>query len=59
MTIELVLIPGSSEPGTSTGESLFTLISNNTFPSPIMLGVTVSDNAASLNAVVVVPSAVV
>ena len=59
VTIELVLIPGSSEPATSTGESLFTLISNNTFPSPIMLGVTVNDNAASLNAVVVVPSAVV
>ena len=40
-------------------ESLFTFISNNTFPSPIMLGVTVNDKAASLNEVVVVPSAVV
>jgi len=59
VTIELVLIPGSSDPATSTGESLLTFISNKTFPSPIMLGVTVNDSAASLNAVVVVPSAVV
>ena len=57
--ISLVLIPGSSEPGTSTAESLFTLISNKTLPSPIILGVTVNAKAASLNSVVVVPSAVV
>ena len=59
VTIELVLIPGSSDPATVTGESLLTFISNNTLPSPIMLGVTVKDSAASLNSVVVVPSAVV
>jgi len=33
-------------------------MSINTLPSPIMLGVTVKDNAASLNSVVVVPSEV-
>ena len=57
--VSFVLIPGSSEPGTSTAESLFTLISNKTLPSPIILGVTVNAKAASLNSVVVVPSAVV
>ena len=57
--ISLVFIPGSSEPGTSTAESLLTLISNKTLPSPIILGVTVNAKAASLNSVVVVPSAVV
>ena len=40
--ISLVLIPGSSDPGTSTAESLFIFISNSTFPSPIILGVTVN-----------------
>ena len=59
VVISLVLIPGSSEPATSIGESLFTWISNKTLPSPIMLGVTTKDNAASLNSVVVVPSDVV
>ena len=59
VVISLVLIPGSSAPAISTAASLFTLISNKTFPSPIILGVTVKDNAASLNAVVVVPSTVV
>ncbi len=49
VVISLVLIPGSSEPGTSTGESLFTCISNKTCPSPIILGVTVKASAASLN----------
>jgi hypothetical protein len=34
-----------------SGESLLTKISNKTFPSPIMLGVTVKDNAASLNSI--------
>ena len=56
VVISFVLIPGSSDPATAVGESLLTLISNNTFPSPIMLGVTVSASAASLNSVVVVPS---
>ena len=53
VVISWVLIPGSSEPATSTGESLFTWISNKILPSPIMLGVTVNDSAASLNWVVV------
>ena len=57
--ISLVLIAGSVVPGVVVGESLLTKISNNTFPSPIILGVTVNDNAASLNSVVVVPSDVV
>jgi hypothetical protein len=57
--ISFVLIPGSSDPGTSTAESLFILISSKTLPSPIILGVTVKDKAASLNSVVVVPSEVV
>ena len=39
--------------------ALFIFISNSTFPSPIILGVTVNDKAASLNSVVVVPSEVV
>ena len=56
--ISFVLIPGSSEPDTATGESLLTLISNKTLPSPITLGVTVRESAASLNSVVVVPSLV-
>ena len=54
--ISFFLIPGSSEPSTGVGESLLTKISNNTFPSPITLGVAVRDKAASLNSVVVVPS---
>ena len=57
--ISFVEIPGSSAPSIVLGESLFTWISNKTFPSPIILGVTVNANAASLNSVVVVPSDVV
>ena len=57
--ISLVDIPGSSAPAISFGASLFTCISNKTFPSPIILGVTVKAKAASLNSVVVVPSDVV
>ncbi len=58
VSISLLVIPGSSDPGTSTGVSLLTKISSKTFPSPIMLGVAVKDKAASLNSVDVVPSAV-
>ena len=54
--ISFVVIPGSSDPGTSVGLSLLTIISSKTFPSPITLGVAVRDNAASLNSVEVVPS---
>ena len=57
--ISFVLMPGSSEPATSMAESLFTFISSRTLPSPMILGVTVKDKAASLNSVVVVPSDVV
>ena len=57
--ISLVDIPGSSAPAIVFGASLLTWISNKTFPSPIILGVTVKDKAASLNSVVVVPSDVV
>ena len=57
--ISFVFMPGSSEPSTATAESLFTLMSSRTLPSPIILGVTVNDKAASLNSVVVVPSDVV
>ena len=57
--ISFVDIPGSSAPAIVFGASLLTWISNKTFPSPIILGVTVKDNAASLNSVVVVPSDVV
>ena len=56
--ISFVLIAGSSEPATVVGESLFTCISNKILPSPITLGVTTKESAASLNSVVVVPSAV-
>ena len=58
VSISLLVIPGSSEPATSTGVSLLTKISNNTFPSPIILGVAVKDKAASLNCVDVDPSVV-
>ena len=56
VTISFVSIPGSSDPAIATGESLLTLISKRTFPSPMILGVTVNERAASLNSVVVVPS---
>ena len=39
-------------------ESLFTLTSNNTFPSPIILGVTDSSKTAGLNCVSEPPSPV-
>ena len=57
--ISFVEMPGSSAPAIVFGASLFTFISNKTFPSPMMLGVTVNESAASLNSVVVVPSEVV
>ena len=43
----------------TSASSLFTWISNKTFPSPIILGVTCNFSAASLNEVEVVPSDVV
>ena len=46
--ISIVLIP--TDPGfVLSGVSLFTFTSNRTFPSPIILGVTVKTKAASLN----------
>ena len=45
-----MLIPGSPDTARFT-ESLFTWTSNRTFPSPIILGVTVNLSAASLNEV--------
>ena len=56
--ISFVFILGSSA-SPATAVSLLTLISKSTFPSPMMLGVTVNESAASLNSVVVVPSDVV
>ena len=55
VAISILLIPGSPETALFT-ESLFTWTSNRTFPSPIMLGVTVNFSAASLNEVLA-PSA--
>ena len=57
MVISILVIGGSD--WEVSASSLFTWMSNNTFPSPIMLGVTWSFNAASLNDVDVVPSDVV
>ena len=54
--ITLVFIAGSSVPSVVSGESLLTKISNKTFPSPIILGVTVKDKATSLNSTVASPS---
>lgn len=55
-----VLIEAFIVEADSTFQSaLGTRISNKTFPSPIMLGVTVKARAASLNSVLVVPSLVV
>ena len=59
VTISILLIGGSSDDVVLLGVSLFTLILSNTFPSPIILGVTSSFNAASLKEVEVVPSDVV
>ena len=59
VVISFVEIPGSSAPAIVFGASLLTWISNRTFPSPMILGVTVKESAASLNSVVVVPSEVV
>ena len=58
VSISLVLIAGSSVPSVVSGESLLTNISNKTLPSPIMLGVTVSDRATSLNSIVASPSTI-
>ena len=59
MKKNILLIGGSSDAAALFGVSLFTLIVNKTFPSPIMLGVTSNFKAASLNDVEVVPSDVV
>ena len=58
VSISLVLIAGSSVPRVVSGESLLTKMSKSTFPSPIMLGVTVRDNATSLNSTVASPSTI-
>ena len=49
VTISILFIGGSSDADDLLGVSLLTLMFSKTFPSPIILGVTVILRAASLN----------